>query len=180
MAWICSDVSGACSSKLSRKWVRFRSGSPAGAMRSSTCTTCTVFQGTSSFARARSICQGVWPPLTAITKRPRAAAAARASAAMISAALLATALASVSISIFMVAPSIEDGEWRIDDCHSLSSILGLLAAHYRIRPASGWYNFLVHFIRPPGTRLVLVDRSAGFEHRVNDAPGLFHIVLAGK
>src|SRR5262245_20221845 len=92
-------------------------------MRSSTCTTCTLFQGTSSFARARNICQGVWPPLTAMTKRPRAATAARASVAMISAALLATALASVSISIFMVAlPQIENGEWRTEDRHSLSSI----------------------------------------------------------
>src|SRR5262249_24278748 len=34
----------------------------------------------------------------------------------------ATESASGSISIFMVTPSIEDGEWRIDDCHSLSLI----------------------------------------------------------
>src|SRR5262245_28999003 len=61
-----------------------------------------------------------------------------------------------------------------------SSILGLLAAHYRIRPAIRGYNSLVHFIWSPGTRLVFVDRGAGFQHRINDAPGLLHIVLAGK
>src|SRR5215475_4132982 len=43
-----------------------------------------------------------------------------------------------------------------------SLILGLLAAHYRIRPAIRGYNSLIHFLWSPGTGLVLVDRSAGF------------------
>src|SRR5215813_7749714 len=55
----------------------------------------------------------------------------------------------------------ENGGSMIAILYPRSSILDLLAAHYRIRPASGWYNFLVHFIRPPGTGLVFVDRSAG-------------------
>ena len=50
-----------------------------GATRSSTWATWTLFQGTSWAANARSICHGVWPPLTAIMKRPRAATASRAS-----------------------------------------------------------------------------------------------------
>src|SRR5215510_7876670 len=74
----------------------------------------------------------------------------------------------------------ENGGPRIAILYPRYSILGLLAAHYRIRPASGRYNSLVHFIRSPGTRLVLVNWGAGFQHLVNDAPGLFHIVLAGK
>ena len=76
-------------------------GISRGAIRSSICATCTLFHGTSSFARRRSICHGVWPPLTAITKRPRAATAARASAAMKAAALAATASPSARISVFM-------------------------------------------------------------------------------
>src|SRR5262249_38023342 len=74
----------------------------------------------------------------------------------------------------------ENGGPRIAFLYPRYSILGLLATHYRIRPTSGGYNSFVHFTRPPCTRLVLVDRSAGFWHRVNDAPGLLHIVLAGK
>src|SRR5262244_1283409 len=74
----------------------------------------------------------------------------------------------------------ENGGPKIAILYPRSSILGLLAAHYRIRPASGGYNSLVHFIRSPCTGLVFVNRGAGFQHRVNDAPGLLHIVLAGK
>ena len=45
MAWTCSAGIGQCASRLSRRWVRFRSGSPAGATRSSTWTTCTPRPG---------------------------------------------------------------------------------------------------------------------------------------
>src|SRR5262249_26888453 len=65
---------------------------------------CTLFHGTSSAASRRSICQGVWPPLTAITKRPRAATAARASAAISPAAFRATASPSDRISVCTLAP----------------------------------------------------------------------------
>ena len=70
-------------SRHSRKWVRFRSAWPAGATRSSTCATSTSSQGTCWPARARSMSQGVRPPLRAARNRPRAATAARASAARI-------------------------------------------------------------------------------------------------
>ena len=55
---------------------------------------------------ARNIIQGVWPPLTAMTNRPRTATEARASAAMMAAASRATASASASTSIFMKPSSI--------------------------------------------------------------------------
>ena len=84
-----SGRSGTRASRLSRRCVRLRSGSPAGATRSSTCTTCTPSHGTSSSASARSIIHGVRPPLTAMTKRPRAATAARASVAINAAAAAA-------------------------------------------------------------------------------------------
>ena len=84
--------------------VRFRSGSPAGAMRSSTWNRWTAFQGTSSSASARSICHGVRPPLTAKLKRPRAAAAARASAAMNCAARRAADAESGRTTTFKVPP----------------------------------------------------------------------------
>ena len=71
-------------------------------MRSSTCTTWTLRQGTSSTANRVNICQGVRPPLTAITNRPRAATAARAAAAMWAAAAAATAGSSAKTSTFTV------------------------------------------------------------------------------
>src|SRR5438445_2229630 len=49
--------------------------------------------------------QGVCPPLTATTNRPRATTASRAAAAIVPAALRATASVSARISIF-IAPSI--------------------------------------------------------------------------
>jgi len=55
---------------------------------------CTCGQGSSSPANARSIDQGVWPPLTAMMKRPRELTAARAASAITAAALRATTLSS--------------------------------------------------------------------------------------
>ena len=80
--------------------VRLRSGSPAGATRSSTWKRCTKLQGTSSPASAASICHGVRPPLTAKKNQPRAATASRASAAMMAAPRRATAPSSSRTSSF--------------------------------------------------------------------------------
>ena len=55
-----------------------------------------------------------------------------------------------------------------------------LICNRRILPAARRRNSLIDFTRPPGTWLVFVYRGAGLQHRVNDAPGLFHIILAGK
>src|SRR5437870_12055562 len=80
------------------------------------------FHGTSSPARARSICHGVWPPLTATMKRPRAFTAARDSVAMISAAFCATASASRNISIFIKSP-LRDcvATYDLLECHAEQS-----------------------------------------------------------
>src|SRR6266478_107925 len=75
------SVLGTCWSRLSRRCVRLRSRGPAGATLSSSCTTCTFFHGTDSSDKARNICQGVCPLLTAMTKLPRAPTEAAASAA---------------------------------------------------------------------------------------------------
>src|SRR5262249_1316064 len=165
MAWICSAGNGAFASKLSRKWVRFRSGSPAGAMRSSTCTKCTDCQGTSSFARARSICHGVRPPLTAMMKRPRVSTAPRASAAMILAASWATALASARICIFMAVSPVNSQTF--------------LAIDNRVVPTTGRCD-LRDFLRSPCHRFVLADRGARFQYWIDYGPCFFNIVLAGE
>ena len=52
-----------------------RSGSPAGAMRSSTWKTCTCSQASAASARRLNMRHGVRPPLAAKAKRPRAASA---------------------------------------------------------------------------------------------------------
>ena len=54
-------------------------------------------------ASARSIFHGVWPPLMATMKRPRAATAARASAEVNAAPARATESASASASILMTS-----------------------------------------------------------------------------
>src|SRR5262245_1127579 len=95
-------------------------------------------------------------------KRPRATTAARASAAMIAAALLATASASARTSVFTCASNSRSTCDR-----------GVL-------PATGRYNLLVNLGRPPGIRLVLVDRRLRFQHRIDDALGFFAIVFAGE
>ena len=101
MAWMFSLGMGAFPKRLSWRWVRLRSGSPSGAMRSSIWKTWTRDQGTSSEARSLSMAQGVFPPLTARVKMPRAATASRAAAAMTPAAALATASSLARTSIFM-------------------------------------------------------------------------------
>src|SRR5262249_21460106 len=68
---------------------------------------------------------------------------------------------------------------------TLSASLGgnaeiFLVRGARVMPASSRRNSLLDLSRPPGTFLVLVDRSAGLQHRVDDSPRLFHIILAGK
>ena len=87
--------------RLACRCVKLRSACPAGATRSSTCRMCTASQGRSSSTSARSMSQGVWPPLTAMTKRFRASTARRASAAMTAAASRATASASASTRTFI-------------------------------------------------------------------------------
>src|SRR5690348_17249637 len=101
-------------------------------------------------------------------KRPRSATVARASAAITSAAFTATSSASISISMFMRVPT------------SRLEYSGLSAAHRRVFPASGRRYFLIDLTRSPRTGLVFVDRSAGFEYLIDDAPSLFHIVFPGK
>ena len=39
---------------------------------------------------------------------------------------------------------------------------------------------MIYLARSPGVRLVFKDRRARFEHRINDSPRLFYIVLACK
>jgi hypothetical protein len=70
---------GAWESRLSRRCVRLRSESPAAQCVHRLERHARLAHGISALASARSICQGVRPPLTAITKRPRAATAERAS-----------------------------------------------------------------------------------------------------
>src|SRR5260370_42603518 len=53
-------------------------------------------------------------------------------------------------------------------------------ADHRVFPASGRRYFLIDLTRSPGTRFIFVERSAGLQYRIDDAPGLFHIVLPGK
>ena len=63
---------------LDRRWVRFRSGSPSGATRSSTWKISTDAHGTSSCASSANMAHGVCPPLTANVKRPWSARHLRA------------------------------------------------------------------------------------------------------
>src|ERR1700733_312206 len=55
-----------------------------------------------------------------------------------------------------------------------------LTCHDRVLPSSRGRNELVDLIWSPGAGLVIVDRGAGLQHRINDPPRLFHIVLAGE
>src|SRR5258708_30108311 len=115
-------------------------------------------------------------------KRPRSATVARASAAIISAAFRPTASASISISMFMAVPTLRLEYWSdvFRTQYSNTHHSNLSAAHRRVFPASGRRYFLIDLTRSPGTGLVFVDWRAGLQHRVDDAPGLFHIVLPGK
>src|SRR4029077_20042375 len=56
----------------------------------------------------------------------------------------------------------------------------LSAAHRRVFPASRRRYVLIDLARSPRTGLVFVDWRAGLQHRVDDAPGFFHIVLPSK
>src|SRR5262245_3114413 len=127
-------------------------------MRSSTWNRCTSAHGTFSSARARSMSHGVWPPLTASAKHPRAPTAVRASPAMNAAARLATVTSSPSTSVFIAALP--------------------LRCHGRVLPAARGVNVLIDLPRPPGARLVFVDRRALLQDRVDDAPRLFDVILS--
>src|SRR5215475_4554627 len=50
----------------------------------------------------------------------------------------------------------------------------------RVMPSSGGRNSLSDFVRPPGAWLVHIYRSVRLQRRIDDSPGLFHIILAGK
>src|SRR5258705_2683207 len=115
-------------------------------------------------------------------KRPRSATVARASAAIISAAFRPTASASISISTFMAVPTLRLEYWSdvFRTQYSNTHHSNLSAAHRRVFPASGRRYFLIDLTRSPGTGLVFVDWRAGLQHRVDDAPGFFHIVLPCK
>src|SRR4029450_6166477 len=54
------------------------------------------------------------------------------------------------------------------------------AAYRRVLPASGGGNSLVDLTGTPGPLLVFIHRCASLQHRVDDAPGLFNIILSGK
>src|SRR4030095_3292586 len=61
-------------------------------------------------------------------------------------------------------------------CHTLFYSV----AYRRVLPASGGCNSLVDLTGTPGTWLVFVNRRASLQHRVDDAPGLFNIILSGE
>src|SRR4051812_12952038 len=50
----------------------------------------------------------------------------------------------------------------------------------RSLPPSGGRDQPVDFTRPPGIRLVLVRGRIRLQHRVDDPPGLFDVVLPGE
>src|SRR6267378_582369 len=193
MAQIRSGRSEVCPSRFSYKCVRFRSGSPAGATRSSTCTTWTASQGTSSRARARSMSHGVRPPLSAMTKPPRAATAALASCATIAAASRATEPASANIRTFITASPAVGAVYDRPRCRNLDTVGGhrpplqfessgladrsnRLRARHWIAPASLGRHSL-DLTRSPGICFVLVYRSFRFQHWIDDAPRLFNVIL---
>src|SRR4029079_3854947 len=94
--------------------------------------------------------------LTANANFPRAATASRAASAMNSAARLATASASGSTSTFMMRVS--DGDDRV--------VPSTIRRHH------------LHLRWPPRVRWVFVNRRAGAQHRVDDAPRFLDVVLA--
>src|SRR5262249_24312637 len=134
-------------------------------------------QRTASSASARSMSHGVWPPLTAMTKRPRSATAVRASEAISSAALWAAASASATTSICTRAPPIAKnlsraglaGQRRLCCC-----------GHAGIVPPSAGRNALIGLRRTPVSWLVFEDRRAFFQHRIDDAPGLLDVIFPGE
>src|SRR5215510_12917587 len=63
---------------------------------------------------------------------------------------------------------------------SICNTLFHTTAYRRVLPASGGCNSLVDLTGTPGTWLVFVHRRASLQHRVDDAPGLFNIILSGK
>src|SRR5579885_1634980 len=173
MAWICAARSGTRSRRLSLKWVRFRSGSPSGATRSSIRKTCTADHGTSASASARSMSQGVRPPLTARRKRPRAAAAARASSAIIAAARAATAsgVSSTSISIGCIIGGSSGGVPRF---------VARPGIHLGVVPAARRHDVRIRFRRAPRAGIVFGRRRSQLQCGIDDAPCLFDVVFAGE
>src|SRR5215510_5756031 len=63
---------------------------------------------------------------------------------------------------------------------SIGNTLFHSAAYRRVLPASGGCNSLVDLTGTPATWLVFIHRCASLQHRVDDAPGLFNIILSGK
>src|SRR5881394_846944 len=51
--------------------------------------------------------------------------------------------------------------------------------HQRIVPAAGWYDPF-NLSRPPRLWFVFINRRAGFQHWINDAPGFLNIILSRK
>src|SRR6516164_8330219 len=63
-------------------------------------------------------------------------------------------------------------------CGGSRSRAKILAVRRRgVVPAAGGRNFFVDLARSPGAFPVFVDCSTGLKDRIDNAPGLFHIVL---
>ena len=140
-----------------------------------------------SFASARSMTHGVFPPLTAMMKRPRAATAARASAAIVPAAALATASSSSNTSSFIqllqYAALLPLRLLCMTAPQSTSSLgRGCDRLHFgrcRILPPTRRRN-LADLTGAPRIRIVFVNRSSRLQHRIDDPPRLFHIILTSE
>src|SRR5215510_14417699 len=63
---------------------------------------------------------------------------------------------------------------------SIGNALFYSSAYRQVLPASGGCNSLVDLTGTPGTWLVFIHWRASLQHRVDDAPGLFNVILAGK
>src|SRR5215831_6573517 len=63
---------------------------------------------------------------------------------------------------------------------SIGNALCYFSAYRWVLPATGGCNSLVDLTGTPGTWLVFVHRCTSLQHRVDDAPGLFNIILSGK
>src|SRR5580693_4916600 len=137
---------------------------------------CTPVHGTSSDASARSITQGVRPPLTAKRKLPRNATAARASLAMATAPARATESSSSNTSSLRGACGVMVSS-NDSRCHAEIFLVG----RGRIMPTAGRDHVaLIELARTPGPRFIFEGRSVGVQDRVHDSPGLFHVILTRK
>src|SRR2546430_11876168 len=52
--------------------------------------------------------------------------------------------------------------------------------HRRVLPAAGGRDFRVDLVWPPGAWLVFVDGGGVLQHRIDDSPRLFDVVLPSE